>query len=304
MSSKATVLGWIVVCASANVLAGQASNAPLPALSATEIASRNAVARGGLQAWLKVQTLSESGTLTAGGDQRRAASPEVPGVKHPIAAKPMPASPRLKQEARLPFVMEMQRPRKVRLEVTFKGENSVQVYDGTNGWKFRPFLNRSDVEPYTQNELKLASMQPDLDGPLMNYAAKGTRVELDGTEKVDGQDTYKLKLTMKDGTVTHIWINGSTFLEATAEGQPRKLDGREHPVEIYYRDFHKVDGLEFPFLLETRVLPLKPASAKAPVQTYSAEQVVIERVDVNPKLASSRFEKPQGQVAAIAPDKR
>jgi hypothetical protein len=62
-------------------------------------------------------------------------------------------------EVQLPFVIELKRPRKMRLELRFKGQTAVQVYDGTNGWKLRPFLNRREVEPYTADELKIASTQ-------------------------------------------------------------------------------------------------------------------------------------------------
>jgi len=36
-------------------------------------------------------------------------------------------------------------------------------------------------------------------GFLVDYAAKGTQIELAGMEKVENRDTYKLKLTMKSG---------------------------------------------------------------------------------------------------------
>jgi hypothetical protein len=68
---------------------------------------------------------------------------------------------------------------------------------------------------------------------LVDYAAKGTRIDLDGIEKVDGRDAYKLKLTLKNGEAMHVWIDAETFLEAKIEGTPRRLDGKYHPVEVY-----------------------------------------------------------------------
>ena len=41
-------------------------------LSAAEIADKNVAARGGLQAWRAVQTMSLAGQLGAGGNQRAA----------------------------------------------------------------------------------------------------------------------------------------------------------------------------------------------------------------------------------------
>jgi len=121
-------------------------------MTAEQIVSKNVAARGGLKAWRSVQTLSESGTMGAGGDQRKpqAAAP-TPGLKHPgKQVTPLPTSPRLATEAELPFTLELQRPRKLRLEIQFRGKTAVQVYDGANGWKVRPFLNRLEVENYTE----------------------------------------------------------------------------------------------------------------------------------------------------------
>ncbi len=76
----------------------------------------------------------------------------------------------------------------------------------------------------------------------MDYAAKGTKAELEGTEKVEGNDTYRLKLTFKNGQTQHVWVDAKTFLETKIEGTPRRLDGKYHPVEIYYRDYRTVSG--------------------------------------------------------------
>jgi outer membrane lipoprotein-sorting protein len=270
-------------------------------LSAADIANKNVAARGGLKAWHAVQTISESGKMGAGGNQREpvVATPDVKRPGKPTS--PLAASPRLKEEAQLPFRLDLERPRKMRLELDFNGQTAVQVYDGANGWKVRPFLNRMDVENYTQDELKLAALQSDLDGPLVDYAAKGTRVELEGTEKVEDRDTYRLKLTMKDGRVTHVWIDARTFLEAKMEGAPRRLDGQQHSIEIYFRDYRTVDGLQIPFVLETKVVPLPvPAGTHVRQTLYPAEKIAIEKVQVNPKFEASLFSRPVIETTASA----
>jgi hypothetical protein len=231
------------------VVVADSTTAPVD-LTATQIVERNVAARGGLEAWRNVKTLSMSGKLDAGG----------------------------KQNVQLPFVLEMERSRKTRLELQFNGQTAVQVYDGTNGWKLRPFLNRNDVEPYTPEELKAASMQADLDGPLVDYAAKGTQVDLEGVEKVEGHNAYKLKLTMKGGQVRHLWVDRQTFLEVKVEGVPRRIDGKMRPVEIYYRDYKSVNGLIVPYILETAVEGVK-----------QSHKITIESVVVNPKLEDSLF---------------
>ena len=224
------------------------------ALTATQIVEKNVAARGGLQAWRNVKTLSMSGKLDAGG----------------------------RQKVQLPFVLEMERSRKTRLELQFNGQTAVQVYDGTNGWKLRPFLNRNDVEPYTPEELKAASTQAELDGPLVDYAAKGTKVELEGVQQVEGHDAFNLKLTLKNGEVQHIWVDAQSFLDVKVEGTPRHLDGRFHPVATFLRDYRSVNGLMIPYVNETAVEGVR-----------QTEKILVEKVIVNPQLEDSHFSKPQ-----------
>ena len=257
-------------------------------LSAAQIVDRNVAARGGLQAWRAVHTMLLAGKVGAGGNRRATLSVPNPDKKTLGSIAPQ----RPAEEVQLPFRMELERPRKMRFELDFNGKTAVQVYDGSNGWKLRPFLNRLEVEPYTAEELKIASTQADLDGPLVDYAAKGSSVALDGMEKVEGRDTYKLKLTMKNGQVTHVWIDAQTFLETKIEGQPRRLDGTYHPVEVYFRDFRTVEGLQIPFVLETKVLPVEKTALGLRDTPVPVEKIILDKVVVNPKLEESRFTKP------------
>lgn len=277
--------------------ASLASAADTPAsrgdLSAAEIVNKNIAARGGLQAWRAVKTMSMEGRLAAGGNQRTPLPAPVPGKNE----RKLQVPSRPKEEVQLPFVMKMERPRKMRFELEFKGQTAVQVFDGANGWKLRPFLNRLEVEPFTPEELKAATLQPDIDGPLVDYMAKGTQIELDGVEKVDDRDAYKIKLTEKNGRTLHVWIDARTFLEAKIEGLPRRMDGKEHPVEIYFRDYRTVSGIQIPFVLETRLLPVD-TNSKVKELPMPPEQITLEKVVINPQFDSSLFSKPLVETAS------
>lgn len=288
MNRISLIAACTLVFAASAALAADTGSVP-SRLSAAEIASRNVAARGGLQAWRAVNTLRWDGTIGVGGNQRG----PVPILHQNRREAKLPTDPRPADEVRLPFVMEMERPRKERFELKFRGETAIQVYDGTNGWKLRPYLNRRDVENFTDAELKSASLQSELDGPLVDYAAKGTQVALDGTENVEGNETYKLRLTTKAGYTFHVWIDAKTFLEAKVEGQPRRLDGRDHQVEVYYRDYHNIDGLQIPFVLETRVIPLASAKSREAETSYAPEKIVITKVAVNPPFPDALFAKLQ-----------
>jgi hypothetical protein len=249
------LVGLLPLRAYTETTTGKTAQPAAPArLSADQIVDRNVTARGGDRAWRAVQTMSFAGKLDAGG----------------------------KHETELPFVMQMKRPRKSRVEVTFANDKAVQVYDGTQGWKLRPYLGRRNVEPFTSDELKAASMESDLDGLLIDHAAKGIRVDLEGVDKVEGNDAYKLKLTMKSGQVRHLWVDAKTFLEVKVDGNPRRMDGKLRPVEIYYRDYKSVSGLMLPYVLETSVQG-----------TRLSHKMTVENILVNPKLDDSLFTAPK-----------
>jgi outer membrane lipoprotein-sorting protein len=245
-------------------------------LTATQIVDKNVAARGGLQAWRAVQTLEMSGKMDAGGNRRPTI--RVPGVR----AESNMVPPRPAEQVQLPFVMDLKRPRKTRIEIQFNGQTTLQVYDGANGWKLRPFLNRHEVERFTPEELRASAAQLDLDGPLIDFAAKGSKVELVGKEKVDGRNAYNLKVTDKGGNVRHVWVDAESFLEIKIEGTPRRLDGKYHPVAVHFRDYKSVDGLMMPYLLDTEVEGVK-----------ETERIQIEKIVLNPKLDDIRFAIPR-----------
>lgn len=222
-------------------------------LGAAQIAERNVKARGGLKAWRAVRALKITGEVEAGGTA----------------------------DPKLPYTLYLQRPRRSRLELTFAGQNAVQVYDGTQGWKLRPYLNRDEVEPFRPEELAAAGAAADLDAPLVDYAAKGTRIELVGTEAVEGKKAYKLALTLQGGERRFVWVDAATFLDVKASGQPRKLDGRPHAVAIISRDFRTVGGIKIPFVQETVVEGVK-----------QGRRMVVKAAAINPPLQEALFAKP------------
>ena len=262
----------ICLAAALVAAAGTALAAP-PKLSAVEIVNRNVAARGGLTAWRAVHTLTWSGTMEAGGNNQRTL--RIPGMP------PQPPADKAAPQVQLPFVMELARTRKSRLELEFAGQTAVQVYDGAHGWKLRPYLNRHEVEPFTPAELDAAGAQSDLDGALVDYVAKGTQIEVEGVDPIEGRDAYRLRLTLKNKHVVHTWIDAQSFLDVKVEGVPRRLDGKPHPVSIFLRDYRTVAGLKVPYLIETVVQGVQ-----------RSEKIAIEKVTVNAQLDERRFSKP------------
>ena len=68
------------------------------------------------------------------------------------------------------------------------------------------------------------------------------------------------------------------------EGEPRKLDGRMHSVQLYFKDFRSEHGLNIPHLQETVVEGVK--------EPY---KMTITKVSVNEGLDDALFGKPRLQ---------
>ncbi len=284
-------MSWRLLLAILLVPALQASAAEPAAkaerLSAEQVVERHVQARGGLDAWRAVRAISFSGKMDAGrGDsvERSMRVAKGPGAVTRKARRESATSERQaegEKQVQLPFTLARQIPNLSRLEIEFAGKIAVQVFDGIQGWKLRPFLNRNDVEPLTADEVKLVADDSDLDDPLMDAAAKGRTVTLEGVEKVEGNEAYKLKVRGA-GTERRVWVDTRSFLDVKVEGAPRRMDGKMHAVWTIQRDFRSVQGLKIPFVRETFVDGFP-----------QGHSIVIEKVAVNPALDAATFSKPR-----------
>lgn len=260
-------------------------------LSTAQIIRRNARARGGLKAWRAVKSMQMTGVMDAGYIK--------PKPKLDLASSPLyrslsrmgriqAAMERAKKEkepgklVRVPFTMDLQRPRKQRLEVEYKDTTAVQVYDGKQGWKLRPYIANRGAEPYSPQELKLAKMQTQLDGPLIDYKAKGYKVRVEGMEPVNGRLAYRMKVTMKGGHVRHVWVDAKTFLDVQID-ETRKLGGKPHAVITVLKDYKTVKGLKIPYEMVTHV---EGATHTPPAK------INIKKITLNPRLGAGTFAKP------------
>jgi hypothetical protein len=269
------------------LLAPAPTMAETATMSAAQVVAKNVAARGGLEAWRAVHAVSFAGKMDVGRThpepQGTVDNPPSSSPKRHMLEKAMTSKGGAMEGTviALPYRIEMKRPRKVRLEVDFAGKTAVQVYDGTAGWYSRPYLGYSTVQPFSPTELKLAADQQDLDGLLIDAAAKGSQIAMEGVEPVDGRRAYKLKVTLQNGDVRHVWVDAGNFLDVKVDGT-RQVGTRTRTMVTTLRDYRKVNGVMIPFVMETAGEGMR-----------QPERIVIEQATVNPDLPDTRFAKPE-----------
>ena len=189
------------------------------------------------------------------------------------------------QSMEAPFVMSLKQPNMLRMEITIQGMVLVQAYDGKSGWAIIPFTGKKDPEAVTADEAKELQDQSDL-WPLLDYQAKGHKVELLGKEKIEGTDAYKLKLTHSNGDVETLYLDADSFLEIKNE-ETRTVRGSEQQTETSLADYREIGGLMFPFAIESGV---KGSPDK--------QKITLEKVELNVPVEDSAFKMPPPAPAA------
>lgn len=127
-----------------------------------------------------------------------------------------------------------------RNEMDFGGQKIIQVVTDKGGWSINPMMGQTSPEPMPEDQVKMNKGSLDAGGPLFNYAAKGAKVELNGTESVNGVNAHKLKLTTADGPEMFIYVDPTTYyiLKTVIKA---KADGQDVETTLVFSDYKKSD---------------------------------------------------------------
>ena len=232
-------------------LAGLAMFAlPAAAQTTDEIVAKYIKAVGGMDKIQAIKTLKRSGKFIGGG-----------GFEAVVA-------------------QENQRPNMVREEFIFQNLTGVNAYDGHTGWKIEPWQGKKDPEALGEEELKSILEDADFDGPLVDWKKKGNKLEYLGHDDVEGTDTYKLKVTLPNGTVFTYYIDSEYYVPIKIDTK-RTIRGADREYETVIGDYKKVDGVYVPFSMET--------NAKG---NTNASKIVYGKIEANAPINDLRFRKP------------
>src|SRR5713226_4078812 len=152
-------------------------------------------------------------------------------------------------QVELRYIQTKKRPGELRTEATLQGMTQVEAYDGKEGWKISPFQGRKDPEKMSADDVKSLVEDAEIDGPLVDWKAKGSTVDYLGTEDVDGTPAYKLKIVRKNGDASFVYLDPDHFLEIRVLTQ-RIKHGAQEEVETDVGDYEKIGGVFVPFSIE------------------------------------------------------
>lgn len=220
-----------------------------PAQTVDEIVAKHVAARGGMAKIKTIKTMRISGKREFG-----------PGLSVPI-------------------VVEQSRPNKMRADFTVQGMTGTLAFDGAGGWQVMPFQGNPNPEPMNADDVKDFSEDSDIDGALIDWKEKGSKLELVGKESVEGTDAFKLKLTKSTGGVTHIWLDADSFLELKSETK-RTVRGTEQDIVAVSGDYKEVNGM------------MMPHSFQFGAKGQPMLSMTYDKIEVNAPIDDSRFKMP------------
>jgi len=149
------------------------------------------------------------------------------------------------------FMVEIERPGKMREELTLTGGRIIRTLNGTRGWIINTV--RGDTQPETLSAGIVRNMTggADLDGPLPDWKQKGYRVELLGSEPVRGREAWKLKITEPDSSVRYDFIDQATNLEVKWMFVLDQGGGQSMTFESYFSDYRPAGGVQHAYRIES-----------------------------------------------------
>jgi len=219
--------------------------------TAEELVAKNLEARGGMENIKAIKTLRITGRFQQGG-----------------------------------FVARVDRaaiaPNLLRQTYTIQGMTQIQAYDGSSGWQIMPLMGRKEPELLGEDDLRGMVEDADFYGPLVDYRTKDNRIEYLGHDTVDGDDAYRLKVTLANGDIFYYYLDPDTYIEFRIE-KMQFVRGAVNESVTNLGSYKKVANVYFPFSLEFGSKRQDPSDFA---------RVTIDKIEANVALQPGQFKMP------------
>ena len=162
-------------------------------------------------------------------------------------------------------------------ETEFNGTKIINCVNDKGGWTVNPMAGANDPTPMPEDEYKYQRDEIYVGGPLLDYASKGTKVELAGKDA----KSYTLKVTPKDGAEQTYVIDATTFLIKSAQ-RKGKMQGQDVDVTQTFSDYRKTDsGFVVPYAMDIDL------------GGQFSMSIVVKKVEVNKQIDPAVFALPK-----------
>jgi outer membrane lipoprotein-sorting protein len=174
----------------------------------------------------------------------------------------------------------LKRPGLMRSDTSVQGQTIVQAFDGQKSWSVNPLMGSADPAFGSEEESKQARDRAisQLDGHLVDYKEKGSKIEVQGKEDVEGSPAYKLKVTTKDGDVIYEYIDAATYLDTKMIATVKQM-GQQMEVTSLPTNYKPEGGVMMPHQVEQRVGPM-------------SMKMVVQKIEVNVPVEDAMFQMP------------
>lgn len=127
-------------------------------------------------------------------------------------------------------------------ETDFNGSKIVNCINDKGGWTINPMMGGTDPQPMTDVLYKAGKDQIYVGGALVDYAAKGYKVELVGKEGSE----FKLKIS-NEGNESFYFFDPATY-HITKVTSKSEMMGQPVEVTTTFADYKKTDfGIVIPY---------------------------------------------------------
>jgi hypothetical protein len=171
---------------------------------------------------------------------------------------------------------------------SFQGTEMVQpAFDGTTGWSTN-FMTRKAEKMETEDAENKKREAGDFPDAFLDYAKKGYKIALEGKEKVEGTECFKIKLTKKpmlvDGkeeeNVVYYFFDTENYVPLVIRNTAKKGQAKGATIDIVLSDYQEINGLFFPF------------SVSQKFNGQAGFTMVIEKIELNVAVDDKIFAFP------------
>lgn len=147
----------------------------------------------------------------------------------------------------LPITIQIVNGKGMRSDVEVEAMNqtiSNGYVDGV-GWRINPLQGSATAVKVSGSDLNDLKAQSSLASQLMDYKARGHKIELAGEETVDGKPAYKIKLTNKDDGKLTTYFIGKTDNVLIKSVSTKDVQGQATEISTFYSDLKEFAGAKF-----------------------------------------------------------